>query len=415
MQLIRLIFLLTACCIGGQIAVAAPQDYADYFKIDLDQPLPKYEELQQKYLIENSNYNRRYDYHWDIGTVFDRIFRETINMYGSSEKRIKHMHEDDLLEMLSLMPPEYYQYIGPYLHTVPNMPEKVLNMPGIKETKNKFPTRIAAHLQDIEDLEFLSPYLYFLLMPEAWPDNNDYMERPRPRAASPKIEYDDKFYAKIKNIVPADEFLPGAEKNTKVSDSDLRTINPTPDSPLTSADIKAFARTLDKMDKFSGDLETMVKVYGAGTFLDLWEQENGNSIPVNALKDVVNPCQRLIQKLRIAGVDRDFLTEIGGEGFNLKTWAYTCDKTIKAYRMGQLSSGMLSSIKAYKRGVYNAYIESMGDRKAEMQFSAMQSVLEMYRAPLNDILEVRKNRPLLREKFNKIKYRILGEPVSVLN
>lgn len=414
MQTTKLITLLAGSCLWAVSAMAAPQDYAEYFKVDLDQPLPKYEELQQKYLVDNRNYNRRYDYHWDIGNIFDQVFRQTIDEYGSREKRLKHMHEDDLLEMLSMLPTEYYQYIGPYLHTVPNMPEKVLNMPGIKETKNKFPTRIAPQLQGIEDLEFLSPYLYFLLMPEAWPDNKDYMERPKPRIASPKVEYDDEFYARIKEIVPADEFQSGADKSVKTGASDLRTINPTLDSPLTSADVKAFARTLDNLDDFKG-IETMVRIYGAGTFLDLWEQENGKAIPVNALKDVVNPCQRLIQKLRIAGLEREFRIAIGGEGFNPKTWAYTCDKTIKAYRMGQLSSGMLSSVKAYKRGVYDAYIDSLGDRKAEMQFSAMQSVIEMYQAPLNDILEVRKNRKLLREKFSKIKYRILGEPISVLN
>ena len=53
------------------------------------------------------------------------------------------------------MPPQMYEYIGPYLHTVPGIPEKVLNMPGIKETKNKFPSRIAPQLADIEDIEMI--------------------------------------------------------------------------------------------------------------------------------------------------------------------------------------------------------------------------------------------------------------------
>ena len=48
---------------------------------------------------------------------------------------------------------------------------------SIKETKNKFPTRIAPQLADIEDLEFLSPYLYYLLMPEMWPENRRSPER----------------------------------------------------------------------------------------------------------------------------------------------------------------------------------------------------------------------------------------------
>ena len=36
-------------------------------------------------------------------------------------------------------------------------------------------------------------------------------------------------------------------------------------------------------------------------------------------------------------------------------------------------------------------------------------------APLNDILEARKNRKLLKKEFEAGKYRILGQPVAVLN
>lgn len=224
-----------------RVVQASPADYAAYFKVDLNEPLPKYADLERKYLVENARYNRRYDYHWDIGNLFDSLFRVTITDYGSTERRLRNEHEQDLLDILSMIPPEYYQYIGPYLHTVPNMPEKVLNMPGIKETKNKFPTRIAPQLADIEDLEFLSPYLYYLLMPEMWPENRRSPERPVMRKAAPKVPYDGDFYARIRELVPADEFVPGAKPEVKTGASDLRTINPDINSPLTSADIKAFA------------------------------------------------------------------------------------------------------------------------------------------------------------------------------
>ena len=65
-----------------------------------------------------------------------------------------HLLKEKML-LLENMHKEYYQYIGPYLHTVPTISEKVLNMPGIKETKNKFPTRIAPQVADIEDIEIV--------------------------------------------------------------------------------------------------------------------------------------------------------------------------------------------------------------------------------------------------------------------
>ena len=400
----------------SQNVEAATADFAKYFKVDMSMPLPKYEDLQQKYIIERRRYNRRYEYYWGIGNLFDNVFRSTITDYGSSERRIRHEHEEDLLDMLSLIPKEYYQYIGPYLHTVPNMPEKVLNMPGIKETKNKFPTRIAPQLAGIEDLEFLSPYLYYLLMPEMWPENRIPQEMPVMKKSSPKVEYDEKLYQKIRTLVPEDEFIPGAKPEVKVGNSDLRTIHPDVNSPLTSADIKAFARTLPKVYAIGENIYTMGRIYGAGNLLDIWEIENNIGLPMNSLKDIVNPCQRLVQKLRLAGLETNLRLAVGGEGFSPEEWAYTCDKTIKAYRMGMIRSGTLASIKAFQNGAYDEYLEeTLGGRKADLQFATMQAMVEMYKAPLNDILEVRKNRKLLKKEFEAGKYRILGQPVSVLN
>ena len=413
------IFILCVC--GGflllsQNVEAATADFAKYFKVDMSMPLPKYEDLQQKYIIERRRYNRRYEYYWGIGNLFDNVFRSTITDYGSSERRIRHEHEEDLLDMLSLIPKEYYQYIGPYLHTVPNMPEKVLNMPGIKETKNKFPTRIAPQLAGIEDLEFLSPYLYYLLMPEMWPENRIPQEMPVMKKSSPKVEYDEKLYQKIRTLVPEDEFIPGAKPEVKVGNSDLRTIHPDVNSPLTSADIKAFARTLPKVYAIGENIYTMGRIYGAGNLLDIWEIENNIGLPMNSLKDIVNPCQRLVQKLRLAGLETNLRLAVGGEGFSPEEWAYTCDKTIKAYRMGMIRSGTVASIKAFQNGAYDEYLEeTLGGKKADLQFATMQAMVEMYKAPLNDILEVRKNRKLLKKEFEAGKYRILGQPVSVLN
>ena len=392
---------------------AGAADFAKYFKVDMDMPLPKYEELEQKYIVDRRRYNRRYDFHWDIGNLFDDLFRLTITDYGSTEKRIRNEHEQDLLDMLALMPKEYYQYIGPYLHTVPNMPEKVLNMPGIKETKNKFPTRIAPQLAGIEDLEFLSPYLYYLLMPEMWPENRTPQERPVIKKASPKVEYDEKLYQKIKELVPEDEFVPGAKPEVKVGASDLRTINPDINSPLTSADVKAFARTLPNVYKIGEDIRVQGKIYSAGSLLDIWEIENKIGLPMNGVKDLVNPCQRLVQKLRVAGLETELRMAVGGEGFSPEEWAYTCDKTIKAYRMGLMNSSTLASLKAFQRGAYDAYLhETLRPKQLELQFASMQAMVEMYKAPMNDILEVRKNRQLLKKEFEAGKYRILGQVLS---
>lgn len=387
---------------------AAAKDFAKFYEIDMNEKLPPYEELKKKYIDDNKIVDRGYDFHWDTGDMFSEVFRLTIKAYGQTEKRLKNQNEEDLIRMLELMPPETYQYIGPYLHTVPNISDKVLNMPGIKETKNQFPKRIAPQLQDIEDLEFLSPYLYYVLMPEAWPENRQTLERVNKQPASAKVKHDPKFFAKLKELVPEDAFLPDAPKESKFSMSDLRTLEPTKDSLLTSADVAAFVKTLDKVDDFGKDMENFQKIYQAGYLIDSWEKDNGKALRVNALKDVVNPCQRFVQKVKYAGLERKLAKAVSGEGFDVEGWAYTCDKTIKAYRMSMMTRAAMASVLMYKNGVYDYYTDLMDDKSAEMQYSTMQSIVEMYKAPRADIVEVRKNRPQLREELNRLNNRIGG-------
>lgn len=394
----------------------APQDYAKYFKIDLDAPLPSFEELSQKYANPNDFYDRKYDYGWNISEIFDEIFRIRITANGKREKRIPFEQEELLLNMLNNVPKEIYPYIGPYMHTVPGIPEKILNLPGIKETKNKFPERIAPQLADIPDLEFLSPSLYFILMPEAWPQNLPRREIPNMYPSYPKVEYDKEFYQKIKKLVPVEKFLPGNEKSKKVTRSDFRTLAPTPTSLLTAADVKAFADTLDEVREFGNRDGNFLNTYNAGMFLDMYEVENGSGIlNNNQIKDQVNPCQRLIQKIKILGKDKEneFQTIVGKKGFTLNTWAYTCDKTIKAYRVSKVNRAALKELNAFAKGLYLPEIRAYNMQSQNFQMSTIQGILEMYKAPMSDVLEVRKNRKLLDEKFKKMKFLLVSSPIAV--
>lgn len=410
------LILVAAVAMTWAFVVRAAQENKVSFDVDMNlgRKLPPYEEMLKKYVADNRIVDRKYDFHWDIGNVFDNVFRMTIDYYGQTEKRLKNVHEDDLIAVLSTIPPEYYQYIGPYLHTVPNMPEKVLNMPGIKETKNQFPKRIARELEGVEDLEFVSPYLYYVLMPESWPDYRRTMEKlPRPSTRA-KVEHNPAFFEKIKALVPDDEFLPGAEKQNKISMSDLRTLEPTIDGPLTSADVKAVVETLDKVNAFTKDMKNYDRINMAGILIDVWEKENGRGPQVSLLKDLVNPCQRLVQKVRYAGLEKEFSKIVNAEGFDVEGWAYTCDKAVKAYRVSMLTRSVVAGILMYQQGVYDAFRDIAGERIGNLQRETVQAVLAMYKAPTADVLETRKNRNELGRKIVDNNRFIGNAPVLVL-
>ena len=418
----RILLLTFFCFISSALAVEdarlipikTMKDYEKYFIVDLDAPLPDYNTLHETFRNFENNYDPKYNNAWDfVYAVFDIGFKNTINTYGSSEKRVKPQSEELFLDIIKITPKHLYQYIGPMLHEIPGMSEKILNYPGIKETKNKFPTRIAPQLEHIEDLEFLSPFLYYVLMPEAWPENLKNADMPKMLSSFPKVSYNQKFYDAIKTLVPPEPYQKDYKPENKLSRSDLRTIDITPNTLLTSADIKAFIKTMDNVQEFGQ--RNKKELYETATFLTMYETINNQALPVNTLKDMVNPCQRLAQRVKIIGKEREFLQEVVEGSFTIKEWAYTCDKVIKAYRVSYMSSAMMQAIRSYQRGLNDNTISGLSQYQQEVQLSTMQSIIEMYNAPLNDIAEIRKHRKEIREKLNRYDYLFGTMPVTYIH
>lgn len=394
----------------GEAAAVAPADYADRFKIDLHEKLPPIEELREQFRPAPV-YDRKFKYYWAIGNKFDKSFATTIREYGTRDKRLKWQGEDEFYEMVKSMPPQMYEYIGPYLHTVPGIPEKVLNMPGIKETKNRFPSRIAPQVADIENIEMLSPVLYFLLMPEAWPENyaTDELEIPA-KLPEPANKYNPKLFDDIAKIVRPQDYAPGATVKSPVAGR-LRTIRPDADSPLTTPDIQAFAATLSELKTFGEDVFMQLQIVEAGHLLDSWEDANGKGTGLPNLKDLVLPCARLVQKLRLSGLDTEFKTVIAKQGFNDEEWAYTCDKTVKAYRLLNMSQVELQTLMLYRKNIYGDMLGGYSYKYAPLVAATMQSMVERYDAPLNDMLEVKKNYKQIEDALRDSGGRIAGQTI----
>ena len=387
-------------------------DYTALFAVNLDEPLPGFDELKQRY-GKNTIYDRRYEFSWNIGQKFDEVFAQTILAYGGSDKRLKNTAEDELVAMIEALPPETYPYIGPYLHTIPDMSPKILNMPGIKETKNKFPERIAPEAQGIKNLEFLSPYLYYLLMPEIWPSYAYRAEnvklKPQPKA--PKLMYNQGFFDMVRAMVPPEEFYPNSGEAKVSWKQSLRTPNPSLSSNLTTADVEAFVETLPEVEKYAAQKGKTEELIVAGMLVNAYENEQGKALPVNSLKDMVNPCQRLAQRVRLIGDENEFMQIVGKQGMTLDEWAYTCDRVIKAYRVSNMSASDVTAVLNYKQGVYISSVTDLPEYLRAGQLAAMYAVVAMYSAPLSDVAAVRPLRKALDEAWRRADYSLAGMPV----
>ena len=399
--------------LSPQETIPQKQDNSALFAVDMNAKFPSREELRSKF-VKNTWYDYGYDYSWNIGTTFRSDFAEKITNYGRSDKRLKREGEDMLYAAIMQLPKEYYPYIGPYLHQVPNMSDKILQLPGIKETKNKFPERISEELKDIPNIEFLSPYLYILLIPEIWPSYKDPTEYPIEKITYPKQTYDAGQMQRLKKIVPPENYYPSRHPNQENLEDKLRMLDATQTSPITSADVKAFARTLGEVKDFAKTIEQKAELTEARWLINQYEASQNQALPINTLKDMVNPCQRLVQRLKLIGRHFEFAKIVAKEGFSLEEWAYTCDKTIKAYRVSKMTASTLQAVMDLQDNVYKSELQKLPDIFKGTQVITMLAIPEMYKAPYKDVQAVKKNRRELEKLFKELDYTLVDAPIEIM-
>ncbi|MBE6452849.1 MAG: hypothetical protein E7012_05115 [Alphaproteobacteria bacterium] len=391
---------------------AGISDYKDTFRINLEEDiLPSITDLEISLDKEHDYYEPKYHSIWELQSEYDADFYAKATTYGINEKRLKWDEEDMLLQYLQSIPESMYQYIGPQLFEVPNMSEKILNMPGIKETKNKFPTRIAHQLKDIENLEFMSPAFYMLLMPEVWPDYNSQVEIPQMTPYYPKVKYDADFYAAMKELVPPQDYMLGRGKR-KLGKSDMRTIKPDANSLITAADIEAVARTLPLVEEWYQSEDHAFQLSKVSILLFNYEYIQTPDV-APAMRELVNPCARLVQKARILGIEQGLALKVAKEGFSLNEWAYTCDKSIKAYRLSGINISLMQAIRMYKQGLFDEESRKIAKQSQGSIFSTAQALISAYQSPISDVMEMRKKRKLFDDTLKQTDYRIGGITIRI--
>ncbi len=398
-------------------AFAKTADFDRYFKVDMQMEVPPVEEYMKKLDNTYKLYDKGFDSRFKMGNKFKKEFSRTIKFYGLSEGRLKNSYEDELLEIIGWLPKSAYQYIGPMLHQIPGMSEKILNLPGIKETKNKFPEDVAEMFKGMENLEFMSPALYVLLMPDIWDRKNPVdLDKPQPqRVKKPRVntELPDFLKEKIGIPVKTAEKKPASAQKKASFASTLRTINPTLTSPLTSKDVGAFVATIDDVLQWGmkDDMRNYSKLIIGEALLDIWEQEHGTALTQNGLKDIVNPCQRLVLKTRFAGVYDEFSSVVIKQGFSPEEWGYTCDKTFKAYRILEANPSVAYAVRFHRRGYYGQYIEKLPQKWRDEMYATEAAIVKMYTVLKEDVNAVKPHQREISQKMLKMRGIMLTAPI----
>lgn len=409
-----LIYLLIALCAAFS-AQAQLKDYAHLYDVDMEEELPMLWRLEKEREQALSRYNWKYDFNWHIATVFDSSFRRDIKTFGAVEKRLNNPDEESLLRDLKHIPPVFYPYIGPALHTVRGLSGKILDLPGIKGTKHKFPERIASVFQDVPDIEFVSPELYIYLSPQFWGEDMQSLEMPQlaknKDEKMPNLRVNPEFIQKIKARVKASDY--GVGKHGPTPERGIRHFNADANTPLSSADVEAFVATFDALDKFRKNNDNEQRLWMIDPLIAYWEQKNGVPKEVSFLKQVVNPCQTIVRKVRWTGLQVEFQQAIGAQGFGAEDWAYTCEKIIKAYRVHNMPQSFISTLKLQRKGHYYKYLDKIAvDEEEKKQYRYfLEAFVHMYSTDLENIKAVKAHDKKLSSWLYGLDMNFAGTPI----
>ena len=128
----------------------------------------------------------------------------------------------------------------------------------------------------------------------------------------------------------------------------------------------------------------------------------------------MNPCQTIVRKIKWSGQRQDFQKIIGTEAFGLDDWAYTCDKTLKAYRAISQDNAMVTALNILKKGYAYKLINQLNyytpeERLIHKYF--IEASIQLYSSTKNNMKAVTPYRRQLKQKLKNFDTNILGTPL----
>lgn len=310
--------------------------------------------------------------------------------------------EDDIYRLILMLPKYAYQYIGPFIHEMPYVSDRILNIPGIKETKGKFPTRIAPQMKEYVKKygKYMSTHLYIYLMPEAWA---------RPQREKSTFKGYSKIIKIDENTKPDDLFILNnvslLNKHQMLSADKYRTgealqkkVRPqtpaekvTQTSALTEGDVEAALASFKAIEQ----------EFGTNRFDEFHTALRDMSLSDNNLMgEMLNPMQTLVDKInRLPEKDR-FAKTVAKHGFTPESWGITVDKIIKARRVANMSPAVALNLAAWRKlKKPPKSFDVLSPRDRQVSWDSIQLFLGMYTSSKENLLAIKNYGDNIRKVF----------------
>ncbi len=276
-----------------------------------------------------------------------------------SKKDIENIYDEfnayaieSITASIMATPKAYWQYIVPALYVTPLIPQEVLDNPDFLPYKGKKPTIIDPSKQKFADkyLDDLHPTLYTYLMPaqmagepavqitlqQAIAEHSKKLPKEYPEQyfldERPRSQLIDKAFA----AEPAEKYSTG--EYLKEKPDTTRDPKITQNSTLKGGDVIAFLQTIPETIMVANKNQTL-SVNPKTDFSSRFTSMLNTEPPIAPS----NPCKSFADSLDNS-LKKGYEIVLKEYGFTLDSWAFTCDKTIKAYRLYSMSAEEMAGI-----------------------------------------------------------------------
>ena len=310
--------------------------------------------------------------------------------------------EDDIYRLILMLPKYAYQYIGPFIHEMPYVSDRILNIPGIKETKGKFPTRIAPQMKEYAKKygKYMSTHLYIYLMPEAWArperEKSTFKGYSKIIKIDENTKPDDLFILNNRSLLKKHKMLSPEQYRTGAAlEKQVRPQTPadqvTQTSALTEGDVEAALASFQEIEK----------EFGNNRFDEFHTALRDMSLSDNNLmEEMLNPMQTLVDKINRLPEKERFAKTVAKNGFTLESWGITVDKIIKARRVANMSPAVALNLAAWRRlKKPPKSFDVLSPHDRQVSWDSIQLFLGMYTSTRENLLAVKNYGDNIRKVF----------------
>ena len=97
--------------------------------------------------------------------------------------------------------------------------------------------------------------------------------------------------------------------------------------------------------------------------------------------------------------------------FTPEEWAYTCDKTFKAFRVTEANQAVAYAVRFHRRGYYDQYIKQLPEKWQDEMYAVEAAIIKMYNVFKEDVNTVRPYQKEIGEKMLKNRGMLLTTPI----